>query len=103
MRELSHQNAIGEGEKDSGQDEDEWEGDNNEEEDDEVVEVKHHAPKKEQGEMRRPRGPRPLLVLINKYHIPQCQCCQRLDCPCQAQKTMQACYICMKFKVACKG
>ena len=89
--------------KDSGQDEDEWEGDDNEEEDDnKVVEVKHYAPKKGQGEMRRPRSPRPLLVLI-EYYILWCQCCQRLDCPCQVQKTMQACYICAKFKVACKG
>ena len=42
-------------------------------------------------------------MLIPKYHIPWCQWCQRLDQPCQAQKTTQVCYICAKFKVACKG
>ena len=64
--------------------------------------MKHKA-KKAQGETRRRRGPQPLPVPIPKYHIPWCQWCQRLDQACQAQKTTQACYICAKFKVACKG
>ena len=87
--------------KETGRDGEEWEGDNDEGEDEEVVEVRQEA-KKAQGETRKWRGPQPAPMPIPKYHIPQCQQCQRLDQPCQAQKTAQACYIC-KFKVACKG
>lgn len=86
------------GEETEADDED-WEADEEEEDEEEGEGVK-----REQGETRRKRRwVRALPVPINKYYIPRCTRCERLNRTCQAQENAQACYICAKSKLGCKG
>lgn len=88
----------GEEERETEQDDKEWEGDENNDEDGKVVQVNPWGPKKGRGQTGKLRGRR-LPMPIPKYY----KRCQTLDRPCQAQEAIQACYPCAKVKKACQG